>query len=263
MAMGHYLEVNYTDLKYPIIFFNHFFSKDRDIRNHFHQEIEIIYVQNGKLRVSVEGENYYCQTEDIILIPSNAVHAIHFENVDNHIFTYLLSLEVFKQYQIDIETISFKLDKENIDKAVFQIFETYQDMSSLKKHIVMYQVYEEILKHSHKSNPHSQTQTIIDDVISYIQNHYDQDLSLEILAEQFHFHPNYLSRRFKERTSMSLHRYLLRVRMNHAYQDIVYTKDNIVDIAYRHGFKQLRSFNRLFKEMYDCTPSEYRKALDK
>ena len=220
MAMGHYLEVNYTDLKYPIIFFNHFFSKDRDICNHFHQEIEIIYVQNGKLRVSVEGENYYCQTEDIILIPSNAVHAIHFENIDNHIFTYLLSLEVFKQYQIDIETISFKLDKENIDKAVFQIFETYQDMSSLKKHIVMYQVYEEILKHSHKSNPHSQTRTIIDDVISYIQNHYDQDLSLEILAEQFHFHPNYLSRRFKERTSMSLHRYLLRVRMNHAYQFI-------------------------------------------
>lgn len=48
MEMGHYLEVNYTDLKYPIIFFNHFFSKGRDIRNHFHQEIEIIYVQNGK-----------------------------------------------------------------------------------------------------------------------------------------------------------------------------------------------------------------------
>ena len=263
MEMGHYLEVNYTDLKYPIIFFYHFFSKGRDIRNHFHQEIEIIYVQNGKLRVSVEGENYDYQTVDIILIPSNAVHAIQFENVDNHIFTYLLSLEVFKQYQIDIEALCFKLDKENIDKAVFQTFETYQDMSSLKKHIVMYQVYEKILKYSHKSNPHSQTHTIIDDVISYIQKHYNQDLSLEILAEQFHFHPNYLSRRFKKRTSMSLHRYLLRVRMNHAYQDIVYTKDNIVDIVYRHGFKQLRSFNRLFKEMYGCTPSKYRKALDK
>lgn len=132
--MGHYLEVNYTDLKYPIIFFNHFFSKGRDIRNHFHQEIEIIYVQNGKLSVSVKGENYHCQTGDIILIPSNAVHAIHFENVDNHIFTYLLSLEVFKQYQIDIEALCFKLDKKNIDKAVFQIFETYQDMSPLKKY---------------------------------------------------------------------------------------------------------------------------------
>lgn len=83
--------------------------------------------------MSVKGENYHCQTGDIILIPSNAVHAIHFENVDNHIFTYLLSLEVFKQYQIDIEALCFKLDKKNIDKAVFQIFETYQDMSPLKK----------------------------------------------------------------------------------------------------------------------------------
>ena len=44
--------------------------------------------------------------------------------------------------------------------------------------------------------------------IEEIEKRYNQDLTLEIIAEQFHFHPNSLSRLFKRQTTISFYQYL-------------------------------------------------------
>ena len=52
-----------------------------------------------------------------------------------------------------------------------------------------------------------------------IEKRYNQDLTLEIIAEQFHFHPNSLSRLFKRQTTISFYQYLQKIRLKHAYYD--------------------------------------------
>ena len=47
--MDHHLEIVKTNIKYPIVFYNHQFNKSRPVSSHYHQDIEVVYVVSGKL----------------------------------------------------------------------------------------------------------------------------------------------------------------------------------------------------------------------
>ena len=96
--------------------------------------------------------------------------------------------------------------------------------------------------------------------IEEIEKRYNQDLTLEIIAEQFHFHPNSLSRLFKRQTTISFYQYLQKIRLKHAYYDLTHTNMKIIDIALNHGFKNVKSFENVFKKEYHTTPTKYRKV---
>ena len=97
-------------------------------------------------------------------------------------------------------------------------------------------------------------------IIEEIEKRYNQDLTLEIIAEQFHFHPNSLSRLFKRQTTISFYQYLQKIRLKHAYYDLIHTNMKIIDIALNHGFKNVKSFENVFKKEYHTTPTKYRKV---
>lgn len=254
--MGHRLEINQSDIKFPIVFFNHFFTKEKTVKLHFHEEIEIVYVVDGELEITVNQETKNYQSGEVFIINQGLLHSIIFKQENNHIYTYLLNTNVFSSYNINISNLVFNKPK-NLD--VFLQFSNYQIWTPLQKHIAMYQVYDELLKNSVRIENNKKKHSKINEVIAYVNAHYDEEMQLIDIAEHFNLHPNYLSRLFKKETSLSLHHYLQRVRMNHAYQDVLYTSDHLLDIAYQHGFTNIKSFNRLFKEIYGCTPSQYRK----
>lgn len=254
--MEHRLEIVQSDLKFPIVFFNHRFTKDKIVKLHFHEEIEIVYVVDGKLEVTISQEKKTYHSGEIFVINRGLLHSIEFIHENNHIYTYLLNTKVFSSFNIDISNLDFLSPK---DLDIFLQFSNYPTLLPIQKHIAMYQVYDELLKNSVKIESSRKKNRKIDEVMTYINAHYNEEIQLIDIAEHFHFHPNYLSRLFKEETSLSLYNYLQRVRMKHAYQDVLYTSNHLLDIAYQHGFTNIKSFNRLFKELYGCTPSHYRK----
>lgn len=97
-------------------------------------------------------------------------------------------------------------------------------------------------------------------IIEEIEKRYNQDLTLEIIAEQFHFHPNSLTRYFKKQTGTTFYQYLQKIRLKHAYYDLIHTNMKIIDIALNHGFKNVKSFENVFKKEYHTTPTKYRKV---
>lgn len=101
---------------------------------------------------------------------------------------------------------------------------------------------------------------IIKQIVTYIEQHYDDELSLTILANHFHFSEVYLSRMFKEKTGITLLSYINKIRLNHAYNDLMNTSLTINEIALNHGFKNVKAFNKIFKEYYHDIPSKYRKG---
>ena len=96
--------------------------------------------------------------------------------------------------------------------------------------------------------------------VEEIEKRYNQDLTLEIIAEQFHFHPNSLIRYFKKQTGTTFYQYLQKIRLKHAYYDLIHTNMKIIDIALNHGFKNVKSFENVFKKEYHTTPTKYRKV---
>lgn len=102
------------------------------------------------------------------------------------------------------------------------------------------------------------------EITDYIDQNYQNPLTLNTMAEELSLTPQYLSKFFKKYLHTNFKKYLLDKRMFHAHRDLCYTSDPITDISIRRGFSDVSSFSRLFSQMYGENPSVYRrKVLDK
>ncbi|RXZ81291.1 AraC family transcriptional regulator [Paenibacillaceae bacterium] len=100
---------------------------------------------------------------------------------------------------------------------------------------------------------------VIDNVMLYIQMHYMRsDLSLNLLASEFHLSVSHLSKLFKEQEECNFIDYLMDTRMNKAKQLLQETEEKIRDIAEQVGYTNVNSFVRIFKKMTGLTPTEFR-----
>ncbi|TDF93835.1 response regulator transcription factor [Paenibacillus piri] len=100
--------------------------------------------------------------------------------------------------------------------------------------------------------------TIIDQIKQYVLEHYDQQLSVQILADEFHLNNIYLGRLFKEQTGEYFSDYLNKIRINKAKELLETTYLKAADIAVRVGFLDPNYFYRKFKQITGVSPIVYR-----
>lgn len=98
----------------------------------------------------------------------------------------------------------------------------------------------------------------INEITDYIQSNYRSNISLDMLADLFHFSKYHLCRKFKETTSMTIIDYLIQVRIKKA-KELLKSAGNrhIFEIASEVGFNDPSYFNRVFKKITMLTPNEY------
>lgn len=95
----------------------------------------------------------------------------------------------------------------------------------------------------------------------YIEQHYQENLSLGVLAEEIHMNPYYFSSFFKKQTGENFKDYVSKVRLNHAISLLVSTDKKVYEIAGEVGFGDVRAFNEAFFRIYQETPGSYRKRV--
>ena len=95
-------------------------------------------------------------------------------------------------------------------------------------------------------------------VQEYILRHYGQDLTLTVLAAQVNIVPTTLCHVFKQVTGQRVYDYILETRINQAARLLRETSLEVKTIAYACGFNTQTNFNRHFKRLMGCTPTEYR-----
>lgn len=98
----------------------------------------------------------------------------------------------------------------------------------------------------------------LEEILRYIHNNYRINLTNKTIGERFGFHPNYISSIIKNYTGMSLHKYLLYVRISRAAELLNGTSLSVGEIADRCGFCDIFYFSRYFKQYMNSSPLEYR-----
>lgn len=99
---------------------------------------------------------------------------------------------------------------------------------------------------------------IMNSAITYINEHYMDDISLEDVAYFAGFSKYYFSRVFKQFSSQSFSEYLIGKRLNVATDLLIRTRQPVKEVASLSGFGSVATFNRIFRERKNCTPSQYR-----
>ena len=110
-------------------------------------------------------------------------------------------------------------------------------------------------KHRPTQNRHTQLLSVID---QYIDEHMQDDLSLNAMAEYLHFNPKYLSRLFKESIGINLTEYIRQKRLEKAAELLMNTSLSVEKISETVGYSSVAYFGRNFKEVYGCSAREYR-----
>ena len=99
-------------------------------------------------------------------------------------------------------------------------------------------------------------------IVTYIDRHFCEDLSLENVAEHFGMHKVYLAKVFKDEKNMSVNEYIRTVRMERAKQMLENDTIKISAVVEALGFNNPQTFYNLFKKHTGMSPSEYKTMCD-
>ncbi|SDD07339.1 Helix-turn-helix domain-containing protein [Paenibacillus sp. UNCCL117] len=106
---------------------------------------------------------------------------------------------------------------------------------------------------------HAKGNTHITRVVDILEREYDQDISLNSVAEQLNLNPAYISRLFKQITGQPFVDYLKRIRIEKSKELLIQSDMKINEIGKRVGYSNSYYFIKVFKELMGLTPGEYKK----
>ena len=96
-------------------------------------------------------------------------------------------------------------------------------------------------------------------IVRYMQEHMTEEVSLNILAEEFHLSAQYISQLFKNEIGVNFLAYLTNIRMEQAKKLLLSSQLSIAEISERSGYADYRVFTKAFKKAEGVTPSQYRR----
>lgn len=101
-------------------------------------------------------------------------------------------------------------------------------------------------------------ESMICKIKNYIEDNYNKDITLDLVARHVCMNPSYLSRFFKQHTGSNFLDYVSQVRVNKAIGYLADPMVRVCDICDLVGYKSPQHFYKIFKQYTGCTPSEYR-----
>lgn len=110
-----------------------------------------------------------------------------------------------------------------------------------------------------REHPDPAQERPITGITRYLQEHLSEEISLNILAEQFHLNSQYISQLFKNEIGVNFLAYLTSIRMEKAKKLLISTSLSIGEISQQAGYGDYRVFTKTFKKWEGSTPSQYRR----
>lgn len=253
-------------------------SNYRDISflAHWHKEIELIYVRSGSCRLTINDHSFTAHAGDLAVCESGAIHYSDSYDLENSldfiIFDTGLLSPIFQNPGFASPLVTRQeLRAYQIEESLTSLLRLVSEELEQKK-----PYYQEVITSSLKTfwfllkrcHPRAQSEllpegrrarmfTDLQKLLNYIDTHYADNISLDYAASAMNFSNSYFSRTFKRLMGVSFVTYLNMVRVEQAACLLRSSESRITDVALSCGFNNIRTFNRVFKEITGYTPSEF------
>ncbi|NJE64340.1 AraC family transcriptional regulator [Enterococcus durans] len=224
------------------------------------------------LYLLVEGECYYKIGEFSGIAKSPCVlicppHTVFERKVLAPLSFHFFRLDVVpNQSYLNLSAGMHRLTKERLAMDQMFLKQYVYDLSGFSFFIRTHSIMDILLFSSisyqkpNKSIPPLQIHnSCIIDLLHYLDNHYQEDFSIQQLSEKYSFNASYLSRLFKKETGYSPKEYLLKVRLKNVQNLLISTNLPMEEIAELTGFKHGYYLSKYFKKIFKMSPSTFRK----
>ena len=240
--------------------YNSFIYTDNIVWNsHFHDSYELIRVIDGHLTVSLNGEAVELCEREMLLLSPNAVHSFAIDG-SSRVWVGVFSADHISAFFKKFSSVQFGkfLCEEDTESILRDRLFVEEKPDRYMRIAYLYAVCDSCQKNAEYLNTHNE-QKFMNSVISYISDNIDNDISMQGLADELGYEYHYLSALFNQCFSMNFKKFLNIYKVEKACSLLEDGEGNIMSVYRECGFSSMRNFNRVFKEISGCTPSEYKK----
>ena len=277
-----YEKMDMMDQNLPILLHKDFLSKYGDTDHfdcHWHDTVELLYFTKGEALIKCNSLEISAKEGDLIVINSNELHqgCCISESVEYYCIIFSTSL-LQSRHEDTCETkyispisqnrILFKNKIENDEKVSTYIHEFVKEYESKKIGYEMaikatlYQLLVLLLRNhaqlvltTKEYTARMKNLSRLNIVLEYLENHFNEQITLNLLCSMTNISRFYFCRLFKSITGKAVREYLNQLRVNKAEALLEDGDVNVTETALLCGFDDVNYFSRLFKKYKNKTPS--------
>ena len=251
------------------------------VNRHTHNYYEFYFFLEGDISIQIDKETFPIRHGDILLVPPMIPHRpiIHSQDIPYRRFVFWVSCDYWnnlmqispdygylmqyvqtsRQYIFHNDPITFNTVQSKILRLLEEIhserFGRSAQISLCANDLVLCLnrlIYERTVPH-----PQSEDLDLYRQLLKYIEQHLDEDLSLESLSKKFYVSKYHIAHIFTDNLGISIHQYITKKRLA-LCREAILGKSSITEIYTTFGFGDYSSFYRAFKKEYGISPKDYR-----
>src|SRR5450432_2120238 len=259
-------------------------KKEFDFPLHFHEEFELNFIQNAAGAKRVVGDHVEeIGNTELVLVGPNLQHGWFTHKCKDKIIneiTIQFHRDLFDEKFLHRNQMSFirtlfqrssrgvlfseattisimprliQLPQKHGFDSVLELMSILHDLSTSRNFRTLSDV-------SFNTETLSYNSRRIEKIMTYLNNNFNETITLGDAAKIAGMAQVSLSRFFKLRTGKTFIDTLNEVRLGHATRMLIDTTNSINEVAYKCGFNNMSNFNRIFKKKKDSTPKEFRQT---
>ena len=275
------IKTGYLDDDFRIFFLVS--EEEGEFQPHYHSFHKLLFFESGNVSYYVEGETYELQPFDLVLVPAGEVHrpVIHSSLPYRRLILYLSPafFEAYKKESVDLfhcfslcsARASHVLRFSDLSES--RLYTPLQELSQcarrpadpsdlLYQKSVLVQFLLLLNQWTEEGSPAFPASTIsspqILQVISYINQHLSDELSIDQIASACFLHRSYLMHLFRQETGTTIGGYLTEKRL-FAARTLIQSGCPVTEAALQSGFPSYSAFYRAYLKKYGCSPKDCRR----
>ncbi|RCW82153.1 AraC family transcriptional regulator [Halanaerobium sp. DL-01] len=252
---------------------------------HYHNAYEILMQNSGSGEFFIKDNNYNMTAKTLFLIDEFDIHRTLVKKNSSNYDRFVIQIKapflknncIFEKYNfrltdifkkgikcINLDDIEYKKIKYLTEKIIMEStkknygFEPIIHAYLLQMFIIIDRILENQPEYSSSNDKKTDSNLQLEEIIDYIDNNYQNNITLQQIAEELYISKYYLSHFFKKNTGFTVIEFVNSKRIIEAQKMLIKSSDNITDIAVNVGFNSLTHFERIFKKINGITPSQYR-----
>lgn len=256
----------------------------RYVPSHWHREIEVVMCKKGTVKMAINNVAYELEKDDMVVIPDGSTH-LYYNSPGNERMVVFLDYSLFEKgesyrgtnrtqlhnriRQIPLSSCQWSEENRIQVKSILEALELLNGQNvfawdlavQAKVCELMFYLCNHVEKTVNVESANVETLLKLESVLEYIEKNYCKQINLKDAAAYFGFSTSYFARFFKKYSGETFMNYLNAYRINKA-RDILFldSRKTVSQISEQVGIPNVKTFNRLFRQITGTSPTQYRKS---